>query len=569
MKYELSIEAPQQQYLHFSVTIETPDKETLVFLPTWRPGRYQKGDFAKNIKAFTVFDAEGKKCSFHKTHLSQWLIDTSTTDKIKINYKYYAAELNAGSTFLDDTQLYVNPVNCFIYTQGEYDKTHEVILNIPDQWNYAGPLAIENNHFRAKHFDELADSPFICSADLQHESYKVGATTFHIWFNGLVVPDWKRLISDFEAFTSKQIEKFIEFPTNEYHFLFQILPFSTYHGVEHSNCTVITLGPSYAVFEELYKELLGVSSHELYHTWNVKSIRPIEMVPYDFSTENFSELGYLSEGVTTYQGDLMLLKSGVFSLNQYLNELNTQLQKHFDNFGRFNYSVAESSFDTWLDGYEAGAPGRKVSIYTEGCLLAFVLDINIMKCTDNQKGLDEAMRYLYFNYGRKGIGVTRKDFQDAMENTADGADFNWLFEQYFHGTKAFETVLADSFDYLGLELNLAPSDDWAAAELGLKTTINDGKTIITAIFPGSSGDMSGAMIGDEIVAVNDIHIKGNISRWCKFLSPNISTITVMRKGKQISCNIPTMDRTFYQRYWLTEVDAPDKNQQHAMRWWRK
>ena len=138
------------------------------------------------------------------------------------------------------------------------------------------------------------------------------------------------------------------------------------------------LGPSYVVFDAVYPDLLGVSSHELYHTWNVKAIRPIELFPYDFTKENYSELGYLCEGVTTYMGDLFLFKSNVFSEEEYFNELNQQLQKHFDNPGRFNYSVAASSFDTWLDGYVPGVPNRKVSIYTEGCLIALVCDLMII-----------------------------------------------------------------------------------------------------------------------------------------------------------------------------------------------
>src|SRR5690554_595889 len=128
------------------------------------------------------------------------------------------------------------------------------------------------------------------------------------------------------------------------------------------------------------------------------------MVPYDFKQENYSELGYIAEGVTTYMGDLMLYKAGVFNTEQYFLEMNNQIQRHMDNFGRFNYSVAASSFDTWLDGYVAGAPGRKVSIYTEGCLLSFMIDVLILKNTSNQHGLDDVMRNLYHDFGAKGIG---------------------------------------------------------------------------------------------------------------------------------------------------------------------
>ena len=129
----------------------------------------------------------------------------------------------------------------------------------------------------------------------------------------------------------------------EYHFLFQILTYRNYHGVEHSNSTVIALGPSYDIMrkEGWYDELLGVSSHELYHTWNVKQIRPIEMHPYDYSKENYTYLGYLDEGVTTYMGDKFLYSSDVFNWEQYAKTFNQLLSRHYNNFGVNNYSVAQ------------------------------------------------------------------------------------------------------------------------------------------------------------------------------------------------------------------------------------
>jgi predicted metalloprotease with PDZ domain len=125
-------------------------------------------------------------------------------------------------------------------------------------------------------------------------------------------------------------------------------------------------------------------------------------------------------------GDLMLYKSGVFDLNHYLVELNAQLEKHFDNFGRFNYSVAESSFDTWLDGYVAGVPGRKVSIYTEGCLLAFIADVKIRKATNNNFGIEEVMKRLYFEFALQGKGYTKEDYQGLLE-TVSGISFQEYF----------------------------------------------------------------------------------------------------------------------------------------------
>ena len=350
VSYFFSIENPQQQYIRIKATFRTDNNLTTLRIPSWRPGRYELGNFAKNVKGLKVYDAQSKRIEFTKKTKDSWEIDTSQTSSIMVEYGYYATDLNAGSTYLSKDMLYVNPVNCCMFTDETSGEETRLELYIPGDWKIAGSMEQEDRVLKAANFDELADSPFICSASLQYNFYEVKGVLFHVWFQGECKPDWDKLIPDFKAFSEKQIEKFVEFPEKEYHFLIHVLPYKAYHGVEHCKSTVITLGPSYDVFGSLYKELLGVSSHELYHTWNVKNIRPIEMYPYDFTKENYSRLGFICEGVTTYMGDLFLLKCGVFSLKAYLNELNAQLQKHFDNSGRFNYSVADYYFDTWLDG---------------------------------------------------------------------------------------------------------------------------------------------------------------------------------------------------------------------------
>ena len=435
-KYTFGIDNPHQQYVQISAVLETKEDQTTIQLPAWRPGRYELGNFAKNVNNFRVFNADGEIISAEKINKDSWTVDTSNTDSITVQYKYYAVELNAGSTFLDKSQLYVNPVNCCVYNPATYNNEVEIELNIPKLWEVASSMTPNGEHWKVESIDELLDTPFIASGGLQHKEYESHGVKFHVWFNGEIKPDWDRLIKDFQAFTDSQIQKFTEFPVKEYHFLNQILPYKAYHGVEHQKSTVISLGPSYEVFGDLYSELLGVSSHELYHTWNVKAIRPIEMYPYDFTKENYSKLGYICEGVTTYQGDLYLLKSGVFDDEAYFKELNNQLQRHFDNHGRFNYSVAQSSFDTWLDGYVPGVPGRKVSIYTEGCLLAFVTDVRILKATGNKYGLDEVMKRLYFNYALKGKGVSAEDYQSEIE-AVSGESFQEFFDDYINGNKPY------------------------------------------------------------------------------------------------------------------------------------
>ncbi len=566
LHYFLSADRANQQYLNISIEFITPYNEFVFKLPSWRPGRYELGNFAKNIKGLKVYDDKKTLLNAIKQTKDCWMVNTSDTATIRVEYSYFASELNAGSTFVSPNQLYVNPVNCFLYSDSLSEDEIQVHLNINSSWQIACGLPQKENVLYAKDFDQLADSPFICSASLQHQTYNSGNCTFHIWMNGEAKPDWERLITDFKAFSDKQIEKFIEFPVNEYHFLIHVLPYKAYHGVEHTTSTVITIGPSTELFQSYYKELLGVSSHELYHTWNVKTIRPIEMQPYDFSKENYSRLGYICEGITTYMGDLFLLKSNVFSLNQYLEEMKVQLQKHFDNPGRFNYSVAASSFDTWLDGYTPGAPARKVSIYTEGCLLAFVKDVMLIQATNGKYGLDEVMKRLYFDFALNGRGVSEIDYKQQLE-LISGLQFDGFFEHYINGTRPYESILAEAFDAIGIEFIHRPSKSYAMGRLGFKYVPNSTNTVVSSIYSGSPTDLGGLMIGDEIIAINGYLCNLDIDKWLNYFDNDLKVLTIARAGRLITLELPEVNRFFYAEYDLKPFDNLTHSQKKLFEKW--
>ncbi len=567
-KFTFNAENHSQQYVKITAVFATSSDETFVQLPAWRPGRYELANFAKNVRDFKVFDANNKSLKVEKVTKDKWRLDTSATESISVHYSFYANTLNAGSTFLDANQLYVNPVNCCVFTDEAFEKEVVISLDIPAHWEVASSMKVVGDGYTVANFDEFFDTPFIASSQLQHGEYESNGTKFHIWFNGEVKPDWDRVIRDFKAFTDTQISKFTEFPTDEYHFLNHILPYKAYHGVEHSKSTVISLGPSFDVFGKLYKELLGVSSHELYHTWNVKAIRPIEMYPYDFTKENYSKLGYIAEGITTYQGDLFLLKSGVFSEQQYLKELTAQFQKHFDNFGRFNYSVAESSFDTWLDGYEVGAPGRKVSIYTEGCILAFAIDVRIRVATDQKYGIDEVMKRLYFNFALANKGVSEQDYQRMIEVVAEES-FQSFFDDYYNGTCAYEGLITDTLELLGYELNHEPSKKYAEGRLGFKSVAKGENEVITALYPSGPADLARLMVGDEIIAVNDFACQGAMDKWLQYFDDDAKTVTVLRGGQLLNFTFPEVNRNFYMTYSISENDQATKEQKRTRLYWMK
>lgn len=501
--YHVTYQSPNQRLIHITCSIKDIHQNTLeVHLPAWRPGRYEIGNFAKNILYLNVF-SNTTKISAQKINKDCWQINTENINNIEISYAYYAAEWNAGSSFICDSFLYVNPVNCCLFAVESLLQPCSLSLSVPDTFQTAisKDFDLHSACYNFNDFHDLADTPFISGTTLQCLTYTCANTPFSIWFNGIIndIPSQK-IIDDFKAFTQAQYDAFGSFPFKSYHFYIHVLPYRAYHGVEHLESTVITLGSAEKIFTDYYEDLLGISSHELYHAWNVKTIRPAAMTPYDYTKENYTSLGYITEGITTYMGDQMLLRSLVFTRDIWKKTFDELLEKHFQNFGRFNYSVAESSFDTWLDGYQAGVPNRKVSIYTEGALCAFMIDILIRKHSQNQKSLDDVMQWLYIHIAKLGQGYTALDYQNALE-IVSGVSFLDFFNHYYNGVQDYMPLLKECLHFIGYsietkERSLAYETFW-----GLKLQFAADSCTVLHIYPGSELEHAGIAIGDELIKV--------------------------------------------------------------------
>ena len=539
IRYKVSYTSPHRQYINFEASFPCKGKSQVSLqLPAWRPGRYELGNFAKLIRSWAAFDEQGNSLAFAKITKDLWQIETNGSNEVTIKYDFYANVLNAGSTWLDEEQLYVNPVNCFFYLPDNQDLGYEIELSIPDDYQVAcGMDSPRKNILIAKDVQELMDCPFIASASIQRWTYKVKEVDYHIWTQGEIHFDIDRFVREHEAFTISQIAAFGSIPCAEYHFLYQFPAFKSRHGVEHQNSTVITMGPAAILTEEkVYRELLGISCHELYHTWNIKSIRPADMMPYDFSKENYSRLGYVAEGVTTYYGDQFLHRCGAFDDEEFFGRMATTIERHLHNPARFNLSVAESSFDTWLDGYVPGIPGRKVSIYNEGSLTALITDLWILSTTDGAKSLDDVMNILYHEKGLTQTGYNEEEYR-AICNTVAANPVDEIFEALIYGVEDYIPWLDRMLATIGLTIGIDSNPDALMREAGVRV---DKKGAVTAIYPNSPGDHGGIALGDVVESVNDQKLED----FNRDGEETISSIEFDRHG--VSKKLPiAFDRNFY------------------------
>jgi predicted metalloprotease with PDZ domain len=536
IKYRISYTNPKRQFILVKAQFEAQDEKTLVIhLPSWRPGRYELQHFAKRLRHFEVSSSAGNPLTFHKVGLSSWEIETGGHEQIVVSYEYHAALMDAGNSWLDDEQLYINFVNCMVYSPEERDSPCEVKLDLPDDYEIAcGLTQTEKHQLLAPSYNILVDSPMFASKTLRQVTYSIHKQPYHLWFQGDMRKSDETLINDFERFTAKTIEIMGPLPCKDYHFLFQILPYKHYHGVEHWNSTVITIGPAADLDErERYLDFLGVSCHELFHTWNVIRLRPIEMSPYNFLQPNLHLTGFITEGITTYYGDLILARSGVYSVDEYAAEVNKLLKRHFDNDGRKNYSVAESSYDLWLDGYEKGIPGRKVSIYNEGALAALILDLLIRTKFSNQRSLDDVMRTMWERHGADCSGYTWQDYQTAAEEVYESPLASY-FDDILFGTVPYESWLFPLLEDFGISIKTVAHEVALERLFGYKS-IEDVVTEIATDSPAENTLMLKDRIVDSTKEGDQLHLK--IERYGQALTVELSP------GRQSYFEVPAIDLT--------------------------
>ena len=564
IKYNISYKNPHKHLIDFELTTSTKNKEKIQFqLSAWRPGRYELADFAQNIINWQAYNEKDEKLSFKKITKDLWEVECKNCNEIKIIYNFYANQLDAGACYLDEHQLYINPVHCMFYITDRINDEYHLKMNLPKNYTIASSMLQVGNVLKVKGYDLLAESPIICSDSLQHDSYIVSGITFNLWFQGKCQPNWKKLKKDFSAFTKSQINHFGSFPVDEYHYFFQITPFRSYHGVEHTKNTVLLLGPGNEIMDKRYEDLLGVCSHELYHTWNIKAIRPIEMYPYDYTKENYFRTGFVAEGVTTYMGDLMLYNSGVFNWNEFVKTQNQNLERHLMNYGRFNLSVADSGFDNWLDGYKLGAPNRKTSIYPDAALCMLMVDIEIIKNSNGKSSLHSVMKELYKEFALKSRGYSENDFQNICVKYG-GEKVKEIFKNHIYGTSNYVPSLETALDLVGLQLKEKKNDNLSAQYFGFITIKENERLIIKKVEPDSEADQNEIAVEDEITEINGIKIKNNFSDTLKECK---NKVTFKIKKKFSEKDITLTIGNYYKLLEIIKIEDSSKEQLKFRKIW--
>ncbi|UXX79766.1 M61 family peptidase [Reichenbachiella carrageenanivorans] len=555
----LSFPNPLTHLLHIDLKFQINTQASLdLILPAWRPGRYELASFVENIQRFSVMDENGSSLKWHKTRPNIWRVATNQTKEITVSYQYYANKMDAGNSVLDDHQIYINFINCIFYTHLHQTEEINLVIDIPA--NYKVSCSLPNptlGVYQAANYQQLVDAPLLASPDLKTLNYEAGGCLFTIAILGACPLTDDEIITDFKKFSESQITAMGSAPTQQYDFIIQSLDYPHYHGVEHQNATVLVLGPNdESQHAAYYEKLMGVASHELFHAWNVTRIRPTELSPYQFDIETMTDTGFVTEGFTTYYGDLFLKQSGVFTQDEYFKEINTLLKRHFENYGRFESTLIQSSQNLWVDGYKNIFPSKKVSIYVKGALCALILDLTIRKNTKHEAHLIEVIKRLYANHTYNKGGYSQADVYRILQEVG-GQDLQSLLASLYESTTSLEPLLQKALDFVGCTLISQPHPITLTSKFGIRCQ----GAAISEIAPGSSAEEK-LSVGDEILRWNG---EAFHSEKANVLVSNF--VRIKRGARLLDINLEPNDKSYFSSYEIAiKTQASDEQLKNLSLW---
>lgn len=541
IKYTVELYDPHAHTFKVKLEVKNPDKQGQQFsLPNWIPGSYMIRDFAKNITQIKA-SSGNIPVTLTKLDKSSWQAEP-VKGSLSLVYQVYAWDLSVRTAHFDMTHAFFNGTSLYIQADGFDNEAISLEIAKPTEekyanWHVTTSLTKDKTDnagfglYRSENYDDLVDHP-IEIGNQQEFEFNVENTTHKMALTGIQRANTERLKSDLTKICQAHCRMFGELPDmKEYIFLVMVTG-DGYGGLEHRNSTSLVCARDDLPLEnhpeqpeEKYRNFLGLCSHEYFHTWNVKRIKPDAFMPYDLRNETYTRQLWAFEGITSYYDELGLLRAKVISVESYLELLGQTITRVLRGKGRLIQSIADSSFDAWTKFYkqDESAPNVIVSYYAKGGLLALCLDLIIRKQTNNQKSLDDVMRHLWQNYGKKAIGVPEGKIEEIASEVAN-TDLSEFFNTYLYGVK--ELPLAELLAEFGINMKLyaTTSVDDKGGKAPAKTVPNPvslgARSIqdplgvkLTQVFSQEAAEKAGLSAGDIIIAINNLQVtKSNIDK---------------------------------------------------------
>ncbi len=566
--YTVSMPKPSNHLFEIEIEVQnaSSDSFTEFIIPAWRSGRYLIFNFATGIQEFSAVNLSGDEIKWHKTDKQTWRVENSGQSSFKIKYKMYANEFSNRTKGLNDELAFIDPSAVLMYCEKFRHNPLEVKINPFGSWHVTTGLDSKpgsENMFTSPDYDWLADCPIIAGNQKDYD-FTVAGKKHTVTFTGEGTYNPETVIKDLSKITEENIKFWGELPYEHYNFIFQLTTQAS-GGTEHINSYVIDASPFLFANNDSYQSFLSTCSHEFFHTWNVKQLRPKGLTPYDFTKENYTEELWIAEGTTSYYQDIMLIKAGYKNASSYLKTIQNNIQNDIDRPGNKIQSLAESSFDAWVK-FWVNTPNKwnsESDYYSKGANVSLLLDLEIRHSSKNKYSLDNVMRAMFERFPLKSGGYTNADFIKVCEEFA-GESLTDFFNSYLYGV-----VPLDWEKYLSYAgLNLKKTEGQIKPAIGVSTRDSEGRLVISNIKPESPAYDAGLNSDDEIVAMNGYKVNGTqlTNRIGNMKEGDMITITVMRSEKiqDIKVTVKNLQST---DYTVEKINEPSELQKKIYERW--
>lgn len=478
--------------------VQGTTEPVLLSLPAWTPGAYEISNFARNVWNFTALGTGDRQLVWDKLDHDTWRVRPTAAGQVTVTFSYRADSLDNAMAQARNDFAFFNGTNIFFYAEGRgFDFPATVTVTVPNDWRVATgmPSASGARTYRATNYHDLVDYPtFVGRFDVDSATIAGKTIRLATYPEGkLRNQDRAKLWDDHRKMIPEMIEVFGDAPFDTYTTL--IVFDSTYAGasaLEHSNSHVGIYTP-FIIGNPI---LPSITSHEIIHLWNVKRMRPVELWPYRYDVEMPTVWLWVSEGVTDYYSDLMLVRGGVIDSTMYLGTLNEKM----DQVNAVPpVALEDASLSTWIHPTD----GTGYIYYPKGALAGFLLDVMIRDASDNKAGLDDVMRDVYEASYKKGKGFGSDDWWGAVRRAAGGqsAAFDEFRTRYIDGREPFPYTRV--LPLAGLRLR---TDTMRSPRLGVLTQMDSAGVVVTDVEPESAADAAGIRPGDILVRVGDIAV---------------------------------------------------------------
>lgn len=574
--FTVSMPKPYTHLLEVEMRIRLPQRPASVdlLMPVWTPGSYLVREFERHVQGFAAKDPGGRELGWRKVNKNTWRIETDGAKEIVAIYSVYANELTVRTNELNDEHAFWNNAALLMYPSGHL-KAASTLRVVPyGEWKIAtglAPLEGQPNAFRADNFDTLYDSPFEVG-NFKTISFEVKNIPHRIVINGEGNYDAERVRRDVQKIVETTIQIYGgEVPYRDYTFILNLRAPGG-GGLEHANSTALTYSPFGFRPDANYADFLYVVAHEHFHAWNVKTIRPDALGPFDYTQENYTKLLWVAEGLTDYYEYLILRRAGFTSDKMFLETFAVAIQDLQNRPGRFETSIEEASYDAWIKGYrpDENAVNNQISYYDKGGIVGMLLDIQIRKLSNGARSLDDVLRYLYTEFAKKRRNYTPEDFQHAAERAA-GASLEDFFVKYVRGRAELDYAMFLSAVGLRLDITGGASATPRPVErayFGATLAQINERLMVRSVRAGTPAYDQGLMFDDQIVALNGMRM--TLDSWDARLSEmqpgDKIRLTIFRRDTLRSIEI-TLGGRIVAPYEIVPVGQPSVDQQRLYQGW--